>query len=361
MRPVLVRTQEESAMPMLPFGEDVPNFGAEPRHVSSDVVNINRTPSGSYRQDWRAYNAAQVNEKAKFQLLLRELCKGIEEPVQTFGRPRLSFADMIFAAAFKVYCTSPMRRFMCDLHEAYLKGYITRLPRYGSVFHYLEMEALTPILYQLIEESSLSLSPIERIFAADSSGMGTQRHMSWLHAKYTNPHLVEKTKWIKIHVMCGVKTNIVTAVKASEGTAGDSPFFEELVERTAHNFVIDEVLADKAYSSEKNLKLVLMRAAQPYIPFRSNATAHNRRSGAVWRRMLALFLYDQERFMQHYHMRSNVETTFSMMKTKFGDVLRSRTYASQTNEALCKVLCHNICVLIQSMYELGIEPTFWTD
>jgi hypothetical protein len=29
------------------------------------------------------------------------------------------------------------------------------------------------------------------------------------------------------------------------------------------------------------------------------------------------------------------------------------------NELLCKVLCHNICVVIQSVYELGIEPTFW--
>jgi len=24
-----------------------------------------------------------------------------------------------------------------------------------------------------------------------------------------------------------------------------------------------------------------------------------------------------------------------------------------------KVLAHNICVLIASIYELGIEPTFW--
>lgn len=28
------------------------------------------------------------------------------------------------------------------------------------------------------------------------------------------------------------------------------------------------------------------------------------------------------------------------------------------NEALLKVLCHNICVLIQSIHELGIEPVF---
>ncbi len=27
--------------------------------------------------------------------------------------------------------------------------------------------------------------------------------------------------------------------------------------------------------------------------------------------------------------------------------------------ALLKFLCHNIVVLIQSVYELGIEPAFW--
>ena len=29
------------------------------------------------------------------------------------------------------------------------------------------------------------------------------------------------------------------------------------------------------------------------------------------------------------------------------------------NEALAKVLCHNLVCLIHEMYELGIEPTFW--
>jgi hypothetical protein len=29
------------------------------------------------------------------------------------------------------------------------------------------------------------------------------------------------------------------------------------------------------------------------------------------------------------------------------------------NESLCKVLCHNPCVLIQSAYELGVNAKFW--
>jgi hypothetical protein len=31
------------------------------------------------------------------------------------------------------------------------------------------------------------------------------------------------------------------------------------------------------------------------------------------------------------------------------------------NEALCKVLCHNVCCLIQSVYELGVVATFWDE
>jgi hypothetical protein len=47
-----------------------------------------------------------------------------------------------------------------------------------------------------------------------------------------------------------------------------------------------------------------------------------------------------------------------MIKAKFGERIRSKTSISQTNEVLCKVLCHNLCCLIQSMYELGVEPEF---
>ncbi len=50
-----------------------------------------------------------------------------------------------------------------------------------------------------------------------------------------------------------------------------------------------------------------------------------------------------------------------MIKAKFGDRLRSKMQTAQINEALCKVLAHNLCCLIQSIYELGIEPAFGSD
>jgi len=47
-----------------------------------------------------------------------------------------------------------------------------------------------------------------------------------------------------------------------------------------------------------------------------------------------------------------------MIKEKFGTRLLSKTEIAQFNEVFCKVLCHNICVIVQSMYELGVDPTF---
>ncbi len=48
-----------------------------------------------------------------------------------------------------------------------------------------------------------------------------------------------------------------------------------------------------------------------------------------------------------------------MIKSKFSEHIRSKTDTAIVNELLSKVLYHNICVVIQSMYELGVEPSFW--
>jgi transposase len=322
----------------------------------TETVTVKQT----YKQEWTAYNAAQVNEKDRFQSLLRELVKGVGEPSQTIGRPRLPFEDMIFAVAFKVYSTVSQRRFMSDLRDAHTKGYISKVPHFNSISNYLENEVLTPYLKMLIEESSLPLQSIESSFAVDSSGFSTCRFVQWVQAKHHDPKLLTAREWVKVHLMCGVTTNVVTAVEITDRFANDSPQFKGLVETTGRNFTMAEVSADKAYLSSDNLQTVVDHNAMPYIAFKANSTSSKGHS-AIWKRMFHFYSYNQTRFMQSYHKRSNVETTFHMIKSKFGDSLRSKTRTAQVNEALCKVLCHNLCCLIQSMYELEIKPEFWAE
>jgi hypothetical protein len=74
--------------------------------------------------------------------------------------------------------------------------------------------------------------------------------------------------------------------------------------------------------------------------------------------MFCYFRLGREEFLGHYHQRSNVESTISMVKRKFGDSVRSKGDTAMMNEVLCKLLAHNVCCVIAAWYELGIEPVF---
>lgn len=74
--------------------------------------------------------------------------------------------------------------------------------------------------------------------------------------------------------------------------------------------------------------------------------------------MFHFYSLNRDEFLNNYHRRSNVETTFSMIKAKFGSRIRSKGKTAQVNEALCKVLCHNLVCVIQSIFEFGIEASY---
>ena len=116
-------------------------------------------------------------------------------------------------------------------------------------------------------------------------------------------------------------------------------------------------LRNKGYSSRDNMEVASKLGAIPYIVFKKNASKKPRGSFA-WCRMKKYFDERNEDFMEHYHKRSNAETVFHMIKRKFGAHLNSKSEMGQINEVFCKALSHNICVLIQEMFEIGINPEF---
>ena len=97
---------------------------------------------------------------------------------------------------------------------------------------------------------------------------------------------------------------------------------------------------------------------QGFIAFKENATGA---IGGEFEKAFHYFKFNQEEYMGRYHLRSNVESTFSAVKRKFGDFVCSRTDTAMANEVLCKFLCQNLTCLIQEQETLGIAPVFWKD
>ena len=313
----------------------------------------------TYPQQWPAYNKAQQNEKRHFQVMLADLCKGVEEPVldrPKGGRPRTALADAIFAAVIKVYSTMSARRFTSDLCDAQAKGYIGKVPHFNSVLNALENPDLFPILVAMIEKTSLPLASVESDFAVDSTGFAFSRFSRWYDIKYNR--FTAKQNWVKAHICTGVKTNVVTAIEIHEQDAGDAKQLPALVETTAKNFTMKEVSADKGYTGEETHAAIVKTGANPFIMFKRNATGE---IGGLFGKAFHYFQFNREEFLARYHKRSNVESTVMMVKSKFGDAVRSKTDVAAKNEVLAKVLCHNICCLISAFYELGIEPVFGLD
>jgi hypothetical protein len=81
--------------------------------------------------------------------------------------------------------------------------------------------------------------------------------------------------------------------------------------------------------------------------------------GGLMAQMFHLYNLNRDEYLSHDHKRTNVESTDAMLKAKFGDSVRAKTDVAMANEALCKVLCHNLCCLIPSTDELGVEATSW--
>jgi len=122
----------------------------------------------------------------------------------------------------------------------------------------------------------------------------------------------------------------------------------------AGQFPVRQVTADKAYPSAANFAAVDAIGATLYAPFKNNTTGA---VGGLYEKAFHYFNLHREEFLQHYHRRSMVESTFSMVKRKFGDSVKAKTETAMKNEVLAKFVCHNICCVVSAIYERGLDPT----
>lgn len=329
------------------------------------VVTEEATSRITYTQNWPAYNAAQCAEGDLFPSLLKDLSGTLERPYAGKGRPRLPLSDIAYDCVSKAYSGLSARRHDGEVRDAKAQGLTGSEASFNTMLRHLRDPELTPHLQALVRLSATPLAAVETTFAPDATGFSTCSYARWYDHKWGKE--MKSHKYVKLHAMTGVITNVVTDARVTDSNVHDSKQFVPLLEGTAANFNVRTVCTDKGYSTKAIAQVVADRGATPYVPFREIPTgrlfnpnmATPPANASAWDRMYHLFALQRDTFLVRYHVRSNVESTFSMIKRKFGEALRSKSYEGQVNEVLCKVIGHSICCLISAMYELGLEqPTF---
>lgn len=261
----------------------------------TETVTVKRK---TFKRDWAAYNEAQTSEGIYVERLLRALCDGIEEPARssTRGRPPIPRRDATFAAVMKVYGAKSQRRTLSDLADSVEKGNLDYVAHFNTISNFLADEATTALLVSLIEESAKPLAALENgQFAIDSTGFSTVTYDRWFDQKHGK--LAARHPWVKLHVAVGTVTHAITGVKVSP--EADCPQLPDLLAQTMKNFDVREMSGDKAYGSKDNHRTLESFGVQAFIPFKVNAKVDPKCE--VWSRHLAEFIFNNDKFLPHYH------------------------------------------------------------
>jgi transposase len=314
------------------------------------------------KTDWEALTKAHTSEKHLVFDMLDELLSTITilPNKGKKGRKNENPKDIVFCLAIKTFNNRSSRRIACDLMEAQRRGQIEKVPHFTTLMDYLHKPCVSELLEELVRLSAMPIKQLSEQIdcAVDSTGFSTTSFGKWFDYKYGKEE--ERRNWIKLHAMTDTFTNVFTSVQITKSNLGDSPQLIPLVKQTTQNFSVRALSADKAYCSRENHDFCFEKNVEPYLLFKEN-NKENKKGSRAWKECFLFYKNYPQRYLERYHKRSNIETSFFMLKRRFGDSVLTKTFQAQKAEVLLKVLLHNLCCLCQEYYERNLNTQLATE
>ncbi len=346
----------KNKMHVIPSGEKDLRDISDKEEIFEEKVKEEQTYLSTFTTtNWHKYNLAKTQEKRFFYELLNELCQIITEPIHENGRPPIPIKDLFFMTSLKVYSNYSSRKIDYDLKMAESVGYVKRAPHFNRLSEFLNCPATYELLQRLLTITAMPLKNLEDDYSMDASGFGSYQYERWQRARIKN-----KRGWrnyVKGHIVIGTRTNVICSAEITHGNFSDAGQAPKLLETLGNNFEPKQVSADKGYSSYRIHQIIKGLGAMPFIAFKVNSK-DTKQSPEIWKRMYRYFKNHRQEFLKCYHRRSNVETTFSMIKVRLGEFLKSKNHEAQRNEVMMKFIIHNICCLVTQIFYNDVHIDF---
>jgi len=169
--------------------------------------------------------------------------------------------------------------------------------------------------------------------AGDSTGFSIMKYEEWEDAK---KGFVSRREFNKLHILMAPHGMIVTC-EVTGGRVHDSPIFRDMMRRIPDGN--GYVLLDAAYLSKKNCKIIAEKRRRSVICPKENSRSKGFNEMAE---MLRWHRDDPAGFDKEYHQRSLVENTFSVMKERFGSVVRAKKASMRKLHLMLRCICYNL-------------------
>jgi hypothetical protein len=285
-----------------------------------------------YLRDWKGYNEALV--KRGLILLDLDFVAGWSRELKAMnehkegGRYRYpeSFIKLLAVVHAYVLPYRQLEGFMRGLSQ-YIDG--LKAPDYTTIWWRVAKMKVTLA-------ASVDLDKDVTI-AVDSSGIKVTNRGEWIHKKWR-----VQRGFIKVHIAVDTKTKQILAIEVTKEDVGDGRMLKRLVEGSASKARLSGVIADGAYDSKCNFRMLADLGVDPLIRVRKNASI---KGGGCMPRKFAVVeqLGNAEwRRDRGYGYRWVAESAFSCLKRVFGEYICAVKWPNIVKELLLKASIYNL-------------------
>ena len=175
--------------------------------------------------------------------------------------------------------------------------------------------------------------------AVDSSGIKVSNRGEWIHKKWK-----VKRGFIKIHIAVDTKTKQILAIEVTKEDVGDGRMLKRLVDGSLSKAVLKGVIADGAYDSKSNFRMLAERGIDPLIRVRKNASFKG--GGCMPRKFAVVEQLGNANWRRErgYGYRWMVESAFSSIKRVFGEYICAVKWPNIVKELLLKASIYNLFI-----------------
>lgn len=274
----------------------------------------------------------------KFSKMTKKICRQLGLPLYNSKYSNKIFTNQqkIFLLVYKTEKKLTYRELEEDLYDSKIPEYIglRRIPRWQT----LQMFVSKLVLAQVERMITLSANLVEQvgsIIGIDGTGMSLDT-ASHHYCKRINRKKPIKG-FVSFQAMSDLDNQVVRSVRLHKKRMHDSRHLIPLYNKAKHPN-IEICVADKGYDSEKNMD----------VP-------KHRTTGPTRKMMKECFDWGL------YFQRNKCETIFSVIKRKYGSVLKSRTLKTQKIDTYLRILAYNLNKVAEILARIFLAIRVWSE